>query len=215
MARSTAPSRCALLGIPSNVGLLMQVSWKAAVTMMVWLMIITIIITLIARILIYDDNNNDNNNYVVIMMARTCVTCMVSDKGMSVASPMVWWWWWWWWWHTSLRRLRSIVRDGHRAGQLPGWARPARGQGATANLRTKILDSRGFDSSIIFMLRGGILMAKVNSLESLSQRVLVAIILVGRLGVRPSSRGENGRMWGFASSQCLLQKLLLSLLYYY
>ena len=40
----------------------------------------------------------------------------------------------------------------------------------TANIRTKILDFRGFVSSIILILRGGILMSIGNFLESLSQR---------------------------------------------
>ena len=53
----------------------------------------------------------------------------------------------------------------------------------TANLRTKILDLRGFDSSIILILRCGILMSIGNFLEVLSQEILVGIILVGRLGV--------------------------------
>ena len=47
----------------------------------------------------------------------------------------------------------------------------------TANLRTstKILDFRGFDSSIL-ILRGGIPRSKGNSPESLSQGILVGII---------------------------------------
>ena len=53
----------------------------------------------------------------------------------------------------------------------------------TANLRTKILDFRGFDSSIILILRGGILMSMGNSPEIMSQQILVGIILVGRLAV--------------------------------
>ena len=56
----------------------------------------------------------------------------------------------------------------------------------TANLRIKILGVKGFDSSIILDLRGGILMSKGNSLEVLSQAVLAGIILVGRLGVLES-----------------------------
>ena len=52
-----------------------------------------------------------------------------------------------------------------------------------ANLRTMILDFRGFDSSIILGLRGGILMPIGNLPEILSQRILVGIILVGRLCV--------------------------------
>ena len=53
----------------------------------------------------------------------------------------------------------------------------------SANLRAKILDFRGFDSSMILNLSVGILMSKENSLEILSQQILVWIILVGRLGV--------------------------------
>ena len=53
----------------------------------------------------------------------------------------------------------------------------------TANLRTKILDFRGFDSSIILILRGGILRSLGNFPETVSQQILVGIILAGRLGV--------------------------------
>ena len=53
----------------------------------------------------------------------------------------------------------------------------------TANLRTSIMDFRGFDSSIILILRGGILMSIGDFLEDLSQAILVGIMLVGRLGV--------------------------------
>ena len=61
------------------------------------------------------------------------------------------------------------------------------GQVYTANLRTKILDFRGFDSSRILILRGRIFMSMGNFPDVLSQRILVGIILVGRLGVnRPS-----------------------------
>ena len=53
----------------------------------------------------------------------------------------------------------------------------------TANLRTKILDFRGFDSSIILIIRGGILMTIGDFPENLSQAILAGIMLVGRLGV--------------------------------
>ena len=52
-----------------------------------------------------------------------------------------------------------------------------------ANLRTKILDFRGFGSSVVLSLRGGVLMSIGNFPESLSQQILVAMLLVGRLGV--------------------------------
>ena len=55
--------------------------------------------------------------------------------------------------------------------------------GGTANLRTKIMDFRGFDSSIILFLSGGVLMSIGDFPESESQAILVGIMLVGRLGV--------------------------------
>ena len=53
----------------------------------------------------------------------------------------------------------------------------------TANLRTKILDFGGFDSSLILILSAGILRPMGNFSESLSRAILVGIMLVGRLGV--------------------------------
>ena len=52
----------------------------------------------------------------------------------------------------------------------------------TANLRTSTdtMDSRGFDSSIISMLRGGIPRSIGNFQESLSQAISVGIMLAGR-----------------------------------
>ena len=41
---------------------------------------------------------------------------------------------------------------------------------------------RGFDSNIILILSGGMLMSIGDFPESFSQRILVGIILVGRLG---------------------------------
>ena len=53
-----------------------------------------------------------------------------------------------------------------------------------ANLRTKILDFRGFDSSRTLIARGGIPRPIGNFPKSLSQAILVGIIVVGRLGVK-------------------------------
>ena len=78
---------------------------------------------------------------------------------------------------------------------------------STANLRTKIMDFRGFDPSMILIFRGGIRRPIGNFLEILSQRLLVGINLVGRLGVRraPALRelyeswglGGTALAWGF------------------
>ena len=71
--------------------------------------------------------------------------------------------------------------------------------GPTAYLRTKILDFRGFDSSIILILSGGILMSIGILPESSSQGILVGLILVGRSGVvspsvpRPTSAGYSSK----------------------
>ena len=53
----------------------------------------------------------------------------------------------------------------------------------TANLRTNITYFRGFDSSIILILRAGISRPKGNFPENLSRAILVGTILGGRLGV--------------------------------
>ena len=53
----------------------------------------------------------------------------------------------------------------------------------TDNFRTEIVDFRGFDSNIILILRGEMIMSIGNSPESLSQAILVGVILVGRLAV--------------------------------
>ena len=66
-------------------------------------------------------------------------------------------------------------------------------QAVAANLRTKILDFGGFDSSIILISRGGILMSIGDFPESLSQRILAGRFLVGRLGVvSQAGRREAG-----------------------
>ena len=53
----------------------------------------------------------------------------------------------------------------------------------TVNLPTNIVGFRGFDSNIILIIRGGISRPIGNCPESLSQAMLVGIMLVGRLGV--------------------------------
>ena len=54
----------------------------------------------------------------------------------------------------------------------------------TANPPTNIVGFRGLDSSIILIIRGGILTSIGDFPESLSQAMLVGTMLVGRLGMR-------------------------------
>ena len=53
----------------------------------------------------------------------------------------------------------------------------------TPGYPTNIVDFRGFDSSAILIWRGGIPRSIGDFLESLSQAMLVGVMLVGRLGV--------------------------------
>ena len=62
----------------------------------------------------------------------------------------------------------------------------------TANPCTNIMDFRAFDLSMILILRGGILMSTGDLPESLSQAIIVGIMLVGRSGVRPIHAGTSG-----------------------
>ena len=76
-----------------------------------------------------------------------------------------------------------------------GWAPPAARElpesfdsvlvllRGTANLGTRVLDFRGFDSGGILTLRGGILMSTGNFPEMSSQQNLSRDNLVGRLGI--------------------------------
>ena len=76
----------------------------------------------------------------------------------------------------------------------------------TANLRTKILDLRGFCSSIILILRGGISRPIGDFPETLSQRILAGRIVVGRLGVR-GARLFAARAAPFSGAPCLRQSV--------
>ena len=65
------------------------------------------------------------------------------------------------------------------------------GKGAAANLGTKILDVRGFDSSGLLIWRGGMFMSIENPPESLSRAILVGRFLVWRLGVAGTKRASE------------------------
>ena len=89
--------------------------------------------------------------------------------------------------HATMSNWHGICSSGRRMVHCAIW-HVVHGKGHKANLRTKILDFRGFDSSRILSLRGGILTSIGNFLESLSRGILVVIVLVGRLGVLQTLR---------------------------
>ena len=68
----------------------------------------------------------------------------------------------------------------------------------------KILDFSGFDTNVILILRGGILMSIGYFPESLSQEILAGIILVGRLvGASPvRTLRARGRSSTFIKGGC-------------
>ena len=69
------------------------------------------------------------------------------------------------------------------------------GNASTPDLPTNIAGFRGFDSSVILILRVGILRYEGIFPESLSQAMLVGVMLAGRLGVvRPSSSWSSTSM---------------------
>ena len=81
-------------------------------------------------------------------------------------------------------KIDQIIQVDRDQMALPPRERPAAYiLRTTANLRTKIPDFRGLDSSRILIVRGGIPRPLDNFPELLSQRILVGTILVGRLGV--------------------------------
>ena len=99
---------------------------------------------------------------------------------------------------------------------------PKRPPERSANLRAKLLDFRGFDSSIIFILRGEILMSVGNFPESSRQAILVGIILVGRLGVaacpdrrRPPTRARTTQWRGCWEAGRLPESLIYIYIYVY
>ena len=90
-----------------------------------------------------------------------------------------------------------------------------RGQMCTANLRTKILDFRGFDSSrFILILRGGILRPIGHFPEIQSQRILAGRILVGRwaYGVLAASSERDA---GVGKAELRLIPVILQKCYQY
>ena len=97
--------------------------------------------------------------------------------------------------------LLVTFRPGRRSGGVGGRRGPRDSRASMANLGTKILDFRGFDSSIILIFRGGILMSIRNFPYNLSQAILVGIILVGRLGVM------GGTGWGVSRALRELTRL--------
>ena len=79
--------------------------------------------------------------------------------------------------------IRKIMFDQNQ--KLRGEATSSSSD--TPNFSTNIMDFRGFDSSTNLFRRGGILMPIGNFPESLSQAILVGIMLAGRFGVESTA----------------------------
>ena len=93
--------------------------------------------------------------------------------------------------YSNLSGVNSPLATGCPRISRPGGACCVDSDYCTADLRTEILGFRGFHSSIIFRLRGGILMYIGIFPGSLSQAILAGRFLVGRLGVQCSNRAPT------------------------
>ena len=82
---------------------------------------------------------------------------------------------------------------------------------STPNLRTKIPDFGGFDSSRVLIIRGGSLTSIGNFPEMSSQAISVGIILVGRSGVSTRLAGAHNEERG-KSRRCLCITVVLGCL---
>ena len=98
-------------------------------------------------------------------------------------------------------------------GTLPARSLPA--LPAAPNLPTNIVDFRGFFSSIILCLRGGVLMSTGDFPESLSRAMLVGTMLVGGLGVRPPVGGQSVRATPAAGRTARGQEYIYIYIYIY
>ena len=74
---------------------------------------------------------------------------------------------------------------------------------STANLGTNTVDFRGFDSSIILILRGGIVMSIGDLPESLSQAILGGIMLVGKTCSSLTVLRRGSKLWKTSNSVAL------------
>ena len=95
----------------------------------------------------------------------------------------------------------GLLRARRGSGGASGSAsrQHIRGQGEAANLCAKTLDFRGLDSNRILCFRDWILRPIGNFTESLSQGILVGIIVVGRYGIRPTSLPGSSSLQSLAS----------------
>ena len=75
---------------------------------------------------------------------------------------------------------------------------------STPNLPTNIVDFRGFESNIIFMLRGGIPRPTGDFLEIVSQAMLVGIMKVGRLGVTLVLNGHTHKTQAYDNMMMMM-----------
>ena len=105
-------------------------------------------------------------------------------------------------WRTSVTMRENLIARVKRApAGWAGWRAAGRVDGRpTADLRTKILDFRGFDSSRILILRAGILMSIGSFSEMLSQQILAGNLLEGDWAYhrhRRTSRAQCCSDWLF------------------
>ena len=105
--------------------------------------------------------------------------------------------------HTAICHIaHDVVGDYPSASHGVCWlSRDLLAQWYAQSPYTNIVDFRGFDSSTILALRGGILMSIGDFPEVLSQTMLLGTMLVGRLGVLEEHQ------WLCEGNECFARKL--------
>ena len=98
----------------------------------------------------------------------------------------------------TLLRVSVADRESERKARGSSSQRPPF---RMANLRTKILDFRGFDSSRILILRGGIILSIGNSPEFSSRRILGVLLAQGDWAHPPMSAAPRLRTQPAAQPQ--------------
>ena len=142
--------------------------------MIIIIIIIIIIITITTHNHSHNnntDNHNHDNNTVIIIIIIIIIIMIILIMTIQITIIII--------------VIILILSIGGRRAPL---AYLPLDQSDTVNLHTNIMDFRGFDSSIILILRGGIPRPIGDFLESLSQAILVGIMLVGGLGVEETYR---------------------------
>ena len=123
------------------------------------------------------DDNDNNDKYMVVIL--TLMIILITNNGLHDNTNNV-----------TTTNTNNNVWMWRRVGNKP--ASTSGKDSGTANLHTKILDFRRFDSSTILSLRGGIPRSIGHFSDTLSQGILVSL---RRDNLREIGRKDRSDLW--------------------